>query len=282
MAREGFIVGVRAAAQDPWIIDTHAFAFSPIFLKENYLPEEIDGTFDALAKDMEKTGVAHTIATVSVTKQDDLFESVFQGLLRHEPRIAAQLHIAPNHPDWTAANIRTAATDPRVAGARAALSLFKMHPVDERLEQVWDACESARLPVQIVLDASKYSDPTSLAILARQRPKLSLVASVTRARYRARLPALAHADAVFFQLSGLLDGEIAGGEPALLRWAVRHLPPERLMFGSDRLGREKSYFAKVRALVALPRPLRERLGRQTALDAYGGRLPAWRSAKSKR
>jgi predicted TIM-barrel fold metal-dependent hydrolase len=263
------------------VIDTHAFAFSPIFLRENALPEGLDGTFDTLAQDMERAGVAKTIATVSVTRQDDFFESVARGLDRHPTRIAAQLHLAPNQPDWTAANLQAAVGDPRIAGARAALSLFKMHPVDERLEKVWDVCERGRLPVQLVVDASKYADPESVAILARQHPGLTVLLSLTRARHRAGLPPLSRYGSVYFQLPGLLDGEIAKGEPALLGWAARHLPAERLVFGSDRLGREPSYFAKVSVLRGLGPALFDRMARANPLEIYGHRLPAWRELTSK-
>ena len=45
---------------------------------------------------------------------------------------------------------------------------------------------------------------------------------------------------VFVQVPALLDGEIGAGEPSFLRWALKNLPAERIMFGSDRLGREPS------------------------------------------
>jgi predicted TIM-barrel fold metal-dependent hydrolase len=261
----------------PVVVDTHAFAFSPIFMKENHLPEEIDGTLDTLVKDMDRAGVSRTIATFFVTKHDDTFSTVASGLARHQGRLAAQLYLAANHPNWAAGNARAAAADPTVAGARAAPSLFKLHPVDESLEKVWDACEEARLPVQLVIDASKFCAPSSLAILARARPELPLVLSLTRSRHRAGLPALTRYPRVFFQVSGLLDAEAKTGEAALLRWASRALPPNRLMFGSDRLGREKSYVAKVKALATLPAAVRAQVCAGTALDLYGARLPAWRA-----
>lgn len=267
----------RKAEKVP-VIDTHAFAFSPIFLRENHLPEELDGTLDVLVEDMDRAGVSRTIATFFVTKQDDTFATVASGIARHRGRIAAQLYLAANNGNWAAANARAAGADPTVAGARAAPSLFKLHPVDETLEKVWDACEQARLPVQLVIDASKYCAPSTLEILARSRPELPLVLSITRPRHRAGLAKLARFPRVFFQVPGLLDGEIKGADPALLRWAGRSLPAVRLMFGSDRLGRERSYFAKVKALAGLPREARERVSWQTAAELYGERLPAWRKA----
>lgn len=236
------------------------------------LPEEIDGTFDTLVEDMDRAGVDWTLATAFVTKQDDLFESLLQGLRRHQGRVAAQLNLAPNHPEWAAGNLRAARSDPAVAGARVALSLFKLHPVDESLGPVWDACEDGRVPVQVVLDGSKYCDPATFAILARERPHLKLVLSIARARHRAGLPRLARYPSVFFQVPGLLDSEIKGGVPAFLRWAVKNLPHERLMFGSDRLGREASYFAKVNSLRQLKPGVRDQVGRGTALAVYGERL----------
>ncbi len=257
------------------VIDTHAFAFSPFFLKENRLPEEIDGTLDTLAADMGEASVARTIATFFVTNQDDTFETVARGIAKHGGRIAAQLYLAVNRPEWAAANARAASGDPTVAGARAAPSLFGLHAVDESLGAVWDACERAALPVQLVVDASRYSEPSSLAVLARERPELTLVLALTRARHRAGLPALARYPRVFFQVPGLLDAEAKSQDAAFLRWAARTLPLDRVMFGSDRLGRERSYFAKVRALRALPLRARERVAFRTALEVYHRRLAAW-------
>ena len=262
----------KRAPDRPTIVDTHAFAFSPIFMQENYLPEDIDGTLDTLVEDMDRAGVSGTLATFFVTKHDDTFRTVAAGLARHPGRLAAQLYLAANHPNWAASNVRAAVSDPTVAGARMAPSLFKLHPVDETLEKVWDACEEARLPVQVVFDASKFCAPSTFAILARARPELPLVLSLTRSRHRAGLPALARYPRVFFQVSALLDAEAKSGDGALLRWASRSLPPYRLMFGSDRLGREKSYFAKVRALTALPAAVRDQVCSGTALDLYGPRL----------
>ena len=259
------------------IVDTHAFAFSPIFMQENHLPEEIDGTLDTLVADMDRAGVSGTLATFFVTKHDDTFSTVATGLARHRSRLAAQLYLAANHPNWAAGNARAAARDPTVAGARAAPSLFKLHAVDESLEKVWDACEEARLPVQVVVDGSKFCQPSTYAILARARPEMPLVLAVTRGRHRAGLPALARFPRVFFQLSGLLDSETKSGEAALLRWAARKLPAYRLLFGSDRLGREESYFAKVKAVRELPPSLREAVCSANARELYGPRLPAWPS-----
>lgn len=262
--------------KDPWMLDTHAFAFSPAFVRESGLPERLDGTFDALVEDMDRAGVRRTIATVFVTADDDFFESVAAGLKRRPGRLAAQLNIPPNRPQWAASNLRAAKGDLRIAGARAAPSLFKLHPVDESLEQVWDACEAARLPVQIVVDGSRFCDPGTLSILARARPELSLVLSPSSPRHREGFPGLAKLPRVFFQLPGLLDGEIKARRPALLRWALRHLPAERLMFGSDRLGREASYFEKVNALRQVPPGVRRQVARETALEVYGDRLASWR------
>jgi len=274
--RGGGALAPAAGRNEPWIIDTHAFAFSPAFLKENRLPEDLDGTFDTLAQDMASVGVAHTIATVFVTRQDDFFESVARGLERQRPRIAVQLNIPANRPDWAAANLRAAAGNKDVAGARAALSLFEMHPVDERLDQAWDACEAARLPVQVVLDGTEYSEPASFGILARQRPGLRLVLSVLGRGPRAGLVELARHDSIFFQVPGLLDSELERGEPTLLRWALRNLPAERIMFGSDRLGRERSYARRVRAIRTLDPKRGDWVGRATALSVYGERMKAWR------
>jgi predicted TIM-barrel fold metal-dependent hydrolase len=162
-----------------------------------------------------------------------------------------------------------------VAGARAAPSLFKLHAVDESLRAVWEACERAALPVQLVVDASRYAEPSSLAVFARERPELTLVLSLTRARHRAGLPALARYPRVFFQLPGLFDAEAKSNDPAILRWAARTLPLDRVMFGSDRLGRERSYFAKVRALRQLPQPAREQVAFRTAFEVYHRRVIAW-------
>jgi predicted TIM-barrel fold metal-dependent hydrolase len=259
------------------LIDTHAFAFSPAFLEDSRLPQDIDGTLATLVKDMAEAGVARTLATFFVTRHDDTFGSVAEGLARYRGKVAAQLYLAVNHPNYAASNAFAAARDPAVGGARAAPSLFRLHPVDESLEKVWDGCEQSRLPVQIVVDASKYCEPSTLAILARQRPELPLVLSIGRGRHRAGLARLARYPRVYFQLPGLLDGEVAAGDPALLRWAVRALPRHRLMFGSDRLGRERSYFAKVEEIRALPSPAREAIAWQTAAEVYGERLPAWRA-----
>jgi len=47
------------------------------------------------------------------------------------------------------------------------------------------------------------------------------------------------------------------------------------MFGSDRLGRERSYAQKVRAVRMLNPKKREAVGRSTALKVYGERLKGW-------
>lgn len=261
---------------DAWMLDTHVFAFSPAFVRESGLPARLDGTFDSLVEDMDRAGVGRAIATMFVTANDDLFESVAAGLSRHPGRLAAQLNIPPTRPQWAASNLLAARDDPRIAGARVAPSIFRVPVVDESLEQVWQACQDAMLPLQLVVDGSKFCEPGALAALARGRPELTLVLSLSSARHRAGLPGLARFPRAFFQVPALLDGEIKAGEPALLRWAIRHLPPERLMFGSDRLGREASYFAKVKALQEVPPGVRRQVARETALEVYGGRLPAWR------
>jgi predicted TIM-barrel fold metal-dependent hydrolase len=135
-----------------------------------------------------------------------------------------------------------------------------------------EACARARLPLQVVFDASTYCDPQAFAALADSRPDLTLVLSVARARNRAALKGLAGRPNVFVQLPGLLDSEVADRVPSMMKWAARHLPPEKVMFGSDRLGREAEYAAKVKALQAFAPAARRWVARDTALSVYGRAL----------
>lgn len=254
------------------IIDTHVFVISPYFLKQNFLPEHIDATLDALVEDMDATGVERSIATLFVTHEDDIVGSVPAGIERHRGRVAAQLQIQPNRPDWSAANLRAAASNPTVVGARAMLSVFRMRPDDERLSAVFEECDRAKVPVQLVYDASTFSPPDAYAAVARRWPELAVVLAVTRARNRAALKGLVRLPRVFVQLPGLLDNEVPSHVPTMARWAARNLPPEKVMFGSDRLGREPEYGAKVRALREFPSGARAWVERETALSVYGERL----------
>jgi len=268
------VAGRRETHANPagGIIDTHVFVISPYFLRQHFLPEGIDATLDALVRDMDAVGVEAAVGTMFVTHEDDLVGSVPEGLSRHRTRVAAQLHLQPNRPEWSTAAVRAAAAHPSVVGARAMLSVFRMRPDDERLTPVFEACAKAELPVQLVFDASSFSHPDAFAALADAFPELPLVLAVTRGRNRAALKGLLRRPRVYAQLPGLLDAEAAGGEPAVLRWAARNLPTEKVMFGSDRLGREREYAAKVRALRVLPAPARGWVARGTALSVYGGRL----------
>lgn len=253
------------------IIDTHVFAISPYFLKQNFLPEHIDATLDTLVSDMDEVGVGRAIATPFVTHEDDLMGSVPSGIERHRTRVAAQLHLQPNRPGWSAQNLRAAASSPAVVGARAMLSVFRRRPDDERLEPLFEGCDQTDLPVQLVFDASRFSHPDSFAALAKRWPDLRIILSVARARNRAALKKLLQLPNVYAQLPGLLDGELPG-HPTTVRWAARHLPPEKVMFGSDRLGHEPDYAAKVQALSEFPPAARRWVERDTALSVYGKRL----------
>jgi predicted TIM-barrel fold metal-dependent hydrolase len=264
--------GKGRPTQAAGIIDTHVFVISPVFLRQNFLPGEIDATLDALVQDMDRAGVDRAIGTMFVTHEDDLVGSVPAGLARHRRRVAAQIHIQPNRAAWSAENVRAAAQDPSIVGARAMLSVFRMRPDDERLARTFQACDDAGLPVQLVFDASTFSNPDAFAALADAFPELPLVLGVTRARNRAALKRLLRYPRVFAQLPGLLDAETATGQATLLKWAARNLPAEKVMFGSDRFGRESHYAEKVRALRLLPPAARRWVERDTALSVYGERL----------
>jgi predicted TIM-barrel fold metal-dependent hydrolase len=273
-------VEVKAAATGRGdVIDTHVFAISPYFLRQNFLPPDIDATLDALVEDMDAAGVAKAIATMFVTHEDDIVGSVPAGVGRNRERVAAQLHLQPNRPEWSAANIKAAADTPAVVGGRAMLSVFRLRPDDPRLDPMFEAAERARLPVQLVFDASTFSHPDAFDALARAHPELPLVLSVARARNRAALKSLLRHPRVFAQLPGLLENEVTGRHPEMLLWAARHLPPEKLMFGSDRLGREPDYAARVRCLDQLDGAVRAWVARDTALSVYGERLA--RAAKAR-
>jgi predicted TIM-barrel fold metal-dependent hydrolase len=258
------------------IIDTHAFAISPVFLAEHFLPTHLDATLDSLVEDMDHVGVSRAIVTPFITTTDDKVGSVPFALGDKGERIGVQLYLQPNRAPWTAHNVRQAHADKSVLGLRAVPSLFAMDPGDARLAEVWQACQDTSLPVQVVFDASKHSSAQAFQAFCRQWPELVIVLSVARTRHKAALKALVEHPRVFVQVPALLDGEVAAGEPTFLRWALKNLPADRIMFGSDRLGREESYLAKVKALKALPPKQREWVASRTAATVYCARRPAWR------
>lgn len=115
--------------------------------------------------------------------------------------------------------------------------------------------------------------PSLFATLARAFPELPIVCLHSGAGWYREMPTLlATCPNVFLEVEGLqLHEAQLNLPPQVLPYLLQRWGSAKIMFGSDRIGREEKYFRRVQLIRSIPLPYRDDLCHRTATAVY--RLP---------
>ena len=112
--------------------------------------------------------------------------------------------------------------------------------------------------------------PSLFVALARTFPKLPIVCLHAGGGWQREMPnLLAACPNVYLEVEGLqLHEAQLHLPPQALPYLLQRCGSAKLLFGSDRIGREEKFFRRVQFIRSIPPPYRDGLCQQTATRVY--------------
>lgn len=215
-----------------------------------------------LIEDMEQARVAASLVVLH-KETDEFFRLASKypgrlfGLAYYDslsPRRALEgiQGLCNNHPDL-------------ILGVTTAMLRFGEDPRLRDFVPLYEFCAGRGLPVQFYAggDATEEESgrPMALAVLAKSYPRLKVVGQYHGSWRGEAFALLNRFGNLFLQVDGLS-----------LSAPLRAADSRKLLFGSDRRGREPGYFERVEAVRRLPWWRRRNVGWRTAVRLYGSQI----------
>lgn len=235
-------------------------------------PASVEVALQLLREDMEQAKVATSLV---VTLPEDV-PALAQEAARAPGKLYSLLWFDSRQPDQSLQELRSLVTRfPSILiGVKTVLPYLYQHPLQQEFFPLYTFCQERRLPIQFHFGGNPRMEalcrPSLLAALARIFPQLLIVCLHAGGGWSQEIPALL---ATFHNV----DLEVEGIQ---LHEAQLNLPPQvvpsllqrcgsaKLMFGSDRIGREQKFFRRVQYIQSLPLLYRADLCQRTAARVY--------------
>lgn len=152
-----------------------------------------------------------------------------------------------------------------ILGVTTAMPRFGQDPRLRDFVPLYEFCAERGLPVQFYAGSDRTEEeaclPMALAVLARSYPRLKVVCQYHGSWHGETLALLSRFPNQFLQVDGLSISS-----------PPRVTASRKLLFGSDREGRDPKYFERVEAVRRLPWWQRHNVGWRTAVRVYGSRI----------
>lgn len=228
-----------------------------------------------LLADMDVAGVDRVLVVLS--SEVDEFTRLAD---RHPGRLLGLAYFDSLRPreGLTAVRALVEGRPDRILGVKTALPYFGQDPRRDELAPLYEYCAARGLPLQFHMGGDPAMEaacrPEAFAEVASEYPTLPIVCLHGGGGWHREMPALLRArDNISLQVEALQLHEAEGdGRPRVLRDLLRRADSRRMMFGSDWMGREAKYFARVRTIRRIPRRYRQDLCWRTAARVYGPHL----------
>jgi len=159
-------------------------------------------------------------------------------------------------------------------GVKTVFPYLYQSPLQREFFPLYAFCQERRLPIQFHFGGNPRMEavchPSLFAVLARTFQQLSIICLHAGGGWRQEIPhLLATCPNVYLEVEGLqLHEAQLNLPPQVLPYLLQHCRSEKIMFGSDRLGREEKFFRRVQFIRSLPPPYREDLCYRTAANVY--------------
>ncbi|MCS6926118.1 MAG: amidohydrolase family protein [Candidatus Binatia bacterium] len=164
-----------------------------------------------------------------------------------------------------------------LVGVKTVFPYLYQSPLQQEFFPLYEFCVQHHLPIQFHCGGNPRMEavchPSLFATLARTFPTLPIVCLHGGGGWYREMPALLSTyPNVFLEVEGLQLHEVQLHlPPQVLPYLLQRCESTKMMFGSDRLGREEKYFRRVQFMQSVPQPHREDLCHRTVARVY--RLP---------
>jgi len=159
-------------------------------------------------------------------------------------------------------------------GVKTVFPYLYQNPLQQEFFPLYTFCQERRLPIQFHFGGNPRMEevchPSLFAALARAFPELPIVCLHAGGGWYQQTPELlATCPNVYLEVEGLqLHEAQLNLPPQVLPHLLQRSGSTKIMFGSDRIGREEKFFRRVRFIKSIPPPYRDDLCQRTATLVY--------------
>jgi len=159
-------------------------------------------------------------------------------------------------------------------GVKTVFPYLYQNPLQQEFFPLYTFCQERQLPIQFHFGGNPRMEavcrPSFFAALARIFPQLPIVCLHAGAGWYREMPdLLATCPNVYLEAEGLqLHEAQLNLPPQVLHYLLQRSGSAKVMFGTDRIGREEKYFRRVRAIRNISPPYRDDLCQRTATRLY--------------
>jgi predicted TIM-barrel fold metal-dependent hydrolase len=231
-----------------------------------------EATLQLLLDDMEQAQVSTALV---ITWPEDV-PVVAQEATRLPGKLYSLLWFDSRRPDRSLQELAVLADRfPAVLkGVKTVFPYLYQNPLQPEFFPLYAFCQERRLPIQFHFGGNPRMEevcrPALFLGLARAFPQLPIVCLHAGAGWYQQMPELlAACPNVYLEVEGLqLHEAQLNLPPQVLPYLLQRAGSTKIMFGSDRIGREEKFFRRVQFINHVPQPYRDDLCQRTAAVVY--------------
>lgn len=159
-------------------------------------------------------------------------------------------------------------------GVKTVFPYLYQNPLQQEFFPLYAFCQERQLPIQFHFGGNPRMEevcrPSLFVALARAFPALPIVCLHAGGGWQREMPnLLATCSNVYLEVEGLqLHEAQLNLPPQVLPYLLQRCGSGKIMFGSDRIGREEKFFRRVQFIRSIPPLYRDDLCQQTATRVY--------------
>jgi predicted TIM-barrel fold metal-dependent hydrolase len=225
-----------------------------------------------LQEDMEQAGITTSLV---VTWPEDV-PTLAQEAARSPGKLYSLLWFDSRQPDRSLQELTLLVERfPSILiGVKTVFPYLYQNPLQQEFFPLYTFCQAHRLPIQFHFGGNPRMEavchPSLFTVLARAFPELSIVCLHAGGGWSREMPALlAMSPNISLEVEGLqLHEAHLQLPPQVLQELLQRCGSAKIMFGSDRLGREEKYFRRGQVISSIPPLYRDDLCHRTATRVY--------------
>ncbi len=235
-------------------------------------PASAEMALQLLQEDMERAGITTSLV---VTWPEDV-PVLAQEAARSPGKFYSLLWFDSRRPDRSLQELTVLADRfPSVLmGVKTVFPYLYQNPLQQEFFPLYAFCQERRLPIQFHFGGNPRMEevcrPSLFVALARTFPELPIVCLHAGGGWYQQMPELlATCPNVHLEVEGLqLHEAQLNLPPQVLPCLLQRSGSAKIMFGSDRIGREEKFFRRVQFISSIPPPYRDDLCHRTATSLY--------------
>lgn len=222
-----------------------------------------DSGLHCLLEDMEMAGV-NTTVLASISPDED---KEIQRVTTSYPNLYGLFWLDHDNPSISVDRfLHARSMNPKLLGMKANMQYYQIRPNHPPLFQAYEILNSHHLPIQFHVGIDdEFADFDNYSQIADTFPNMKMILLHAGGQQWRKIPdlLLKHPN-IFVELEALQLKEMEREEPQVLLYLLKHCPKERLLFGSDWIWSDATYFKRVAVIKNLSPEIRSAISKDNA------------------